>query len=177
MSDEFLGEIRIFACNFAPYGWALCNGQLLPLSQNTALFSLLGTNYGGNGQSNFALPDFQEMAPMHWGQGVGLTERVIGETGGVDTLSLLQSEIPVHSHPVIVNEDSGNTSVAAGGLWAEAQRGRAAGRMYAPLNASPVTMSPQAAGVSGGGMPHNNMPPYLVLNFCIAMQGIYPPRG
>ncbi len=177
MSDEFVGEIRIFACNFAPNGWALCNGQLLPISQNTALFSLLGTTYGGNGQSNFALPDFQDMAPMHWGQGAGLTDRFVGESAGVEMLSLIQSEIPVHTHPVIVNEDLGNTSVAAGSLWAEAHRRASAVRMYAPLNASPVTMSPQAAGVAGGGLPHNNMPPYLALNFCIAMQGIFPPRG
>jgi microcystin-dependent protein len=174
MSDPFVAEIRILACNFAPTGWAMCNGQLLPISQNTALFSLLGTFYGGDGKSTFALPDLQGSAPMHQGQGPGLSDYVIGEIGGSDTTSLLTSEIPLHNHQASGVSGNGPTS-PADNTW-----GTASGRTPPPVyvNGSPnVSMSANALGVAGGSLPHNNMQPYLVLNFCIAMQGIYPPRN
>lgn len=174
MSDAFVGEIRMVGFNFAPTGWAFCNGQLLPISQNTALFSLLGTMYGGNGQSTFALPDLQGSAPMHAGQGPGLTERFIGEASGSSTVTLLESEIPAHNHIVSGVSGTGPTS-PANNSW-----GTGVGRTPPPSyqNGNPnVTMSPNALGVTGSSSPHNNMQPYLVVNFIIAMQGIFPPRG
>jgi microcystin-dependent protein len=170
--DPFVAEIRIFPFNFAPKGWAFCDGQILPLSQNTALFSLLGTTYGGDGKSNFALPDLQGNAPMHPGQGPGLSLHDLGETGGSQTVSLLESEIPSHSHtlradtldPAEVNLVSSNASLAqstGGGLYQSASNG---------------SMSDNAITPAGGDQPHNNMQPYLTLNFCIALQGVYPPR-
>jgi len=173
MSDQFVGEIRMFAGNFAPTGWALCNGQLLPISQNTALFSLLGTYYGGNGKSNFALPNFQGMAPMSSGQGPGLSDRVLGETSGSSAVTLIQSEIPSHSHSALGAAGTGPTS-PQNATW-----GTQAGRTPPPVYSSAVpnvTMSPQALGLAGGDQPHNNMQPYLVVTFIIAMQGIFPAR-
>lgn len=174
MSDPFVGEIRIFGCNYAVDGWAQCNGQLLPIAQNPALFSIIGTFYGGNGQTTFALPNFQGVAPMHWGQGAGLSERIVGETGGAETVTLVQTQLPAHTHTGMANINPGTSSVATGNVWAAARIGRMPVRMYAPLDASAVAMSPQAAGAAGGSQPHNNMPPYIVLNFCIALQGIFP---
>ena len=174
MSDQFIAEIRVFATNFAPTGWAQCNGQLLPISQNTALFSLLGTFYGGDGKSTFALPDLQDSAPMHHGQGQGLSERFIGEQAGTQFVTLLQSEIPVHTHVygtssevAVAREPAPNVRLA---------RGQAIS-MYGPNNGATTIMAPQALSVAGGDLPHNNMQPYQVLNFCIALQGIFPPRG
>jgi len=178
MSSPFVAEIRIFACNFAPTGWAQCNGQLLPISQNTALFSLLGTYYGGNGQSTFALPNLQGSAPVHYGQGQGLSEYFLGQQSGVETITLLQSEMPFHTHAVQANPNDGNTDLPQNNIWANPHTGRSDIRMYGPIVAGKQeTMNFQAAGVAGGSLPHNNMPPYLVLNFCIAMQGVFPPRG
>jgi microcystin-dependent protein len=169
MSDPFVAEIRIFAFNFAPKGWAFCAGQLLPLSQNTALFSLLGTTYGGDGKSTFALPDLQGNAPMQPGQGQGLSLRDLGEMSGVENITLLQSEIPLHSHTLTsTNEDGNNTSPT----------GRYTGRGNA-LYVAPASigqMAFQAVGITGGSLPHNNMQPYLTLNFCIALQGVFPQR-
>ena len=175
MADPFVAEIRIFPFNFAPRGWAWCDGQLLPLSQNTALFSLLGTTYGGNGKSNFALPDLQGRAPMHPGQGPGLSLHDLGETGGSDTVTLLESEIPAHSHAY-------NISGADGTERFPAQQFCAAGiggvSMYAPAQNAPlVQMSPNAVAPAGGDQPHNNLQPYLTFYFCIALQGVFPPRG
>jgi microcystin-dependent protein len=168
MADPFVAEIRIFAFNFPPRGWAWCDGQLLPLSQNTALFSLLGTTYGGNGKSNFALPDLQGRAPMHPGQGLGLSLHDLGETGGSETVTLLESEIPSHRHTVNSVNDSGLNNDPANSFV-----GRAS--IYnATLNS--VTMSPNSLAPSGGDLPHNNMMPYLTFYFCIAMQGVFPPR-
>jgi microcystin-dependent protein len=172
MTDQFVAEIRIFPFNFAPSGWAMCNGQLLPISQNTALFSLLGTFYGGDGKSNFALPDLQGSAPMHQFQGQGLSDRFIGETGGVSSVTLLQSEMPVHNHsmngatqdPALAKAVSPNASWAlsqGGGIYQTTQNGQ---------------LALPAMSVAGGSLPHNNMQPYLTLNFCIALQGIFPPR-
>lgn len=169
MSDQFLAEIRIFPFFFAPTGWAFCDGQILPISQNTALFSLLGTYYGGNGQSTFALPDMQGSAPMQTGQGQGLSERFLGEMSGVESVTLLQSEIPVHTHKFTVSEEAANENNPGGNAPAAG-----VGMYAAPNNLTPMAF--QTLSLAGGGLPHNNMQPYLTLNFCIALQGIFPQR-
>lgn len=173
MADPFVAEIRIFPFNFAPKGWAWCDGQLLPLSQNTALFSLLGTTYGGNGKSNFALPDLQGRAPMHPGQGPGLSLHDLGETGGSDTVTLLESEIPSHSHAWNAVNSDGNVQGPAGQLMAGGVGGIA---VYAAPSAL-VNLSGAAITPAGGDQPHNNLMPYLTFYFCIALQGVFPPRG
>src|SRR5258708_15318878 len=177
MADQFVGEIRIFAGNFAPSGWALCNGQLLPISQNTALFSLLGRFYGGDGRSTFGLPNLQGSAPMDQGQGNGLSDRFTGETGGEPAVALLTSEMPAHVHAVNINNVGGGTVDPTAAQWSQAKVGRQGTNPYFRNPTKPVTMNPLALAVAGGSAPHNNMPPYLVLNFIIAMQGIYPPRS
>lgn len=175
MADPFVAEIRIFPFNFAPKGWAWCNGQLLPLSQNTALFSLLGTTYGGDGRSNFALPDLEGRAPMHPGQGPGLSLHDLGESGGSETVTLLESEIPAHSHALNAQVPPGDTNLPAGNTPA---RGTSGALPYLPPAGAPlVVMSPQSLTPAGGDQPHNNLMPYLTLNFCIALQGVFPPRG
>lgn len=173
MADPFVAEIRIFPFNFAPKGWAFCDGQLLPLSQNTALFSLLGTTYGGDGKSNFALPNMQGNAPMHPGQGPGLSLHDLGETGGSETVSLLESEIPAHSHAIKADvlDPADVQAPTAATVYAKSTGGNA---YIAP--ASLVAMAGQALAPAGGDQPHNNMQPYLTLNFCIALQGVFPPR-
>jgi microcystin-dependent protein len=173
MADPFVAEIRIFPFFFAPKGWAFCDGQLLPLSQNTALFSLLGTTYGGDGKSNFALPDLQGRAPMHPGQGPGLSLHDLGETGGSETVSLLESEIPAHSHAVmsVAGGFGGNTNVPTGNAFAKASQGNAYTTAANLVQLSDSTIAP-----AGGDQPHNNMQPYLTLSFCIALQGVFPPR-
>jgi microcystin-dependent protein len=175
MANPFLAEIRIFPFNFAPTGWAMCNGQILPLSQNTALFSLLGTTYGGDGKSTFALPNLQDSAAMHPGQGPGLSLRDLGEQGGEQTVTLLQTEMAQHTHTfggaVSAN---GNSQTPQGNIWSQAQFNRAALQAYA----TPATgqVNPNAMPQAGGSLPHNNLQPFLTLNFCIALQGVYPPR-
>jgi len=180
MSDQFVAEIRIFPFNFAPTGWAFCDGQLMPISQNTALFSLLGTTYGGDGKSTFALPDMQGNAPMQPGQGQGLSLRDLGEMSGTETVTLLQSEIPFHTHSVQATTTLGNTDQpAAPAALARGQFAFQGNNGSVPMyftGAPDSDMSPQAIGVSGGGLPHSNMQPYLTLNFCIALQGIFPQR-
>ncbi len=172
MADPFVAEIRIFPFNFAPKGWAWCDGQLLPLSQNTALFSLLGTTYGGNGKSNFALPDLQGRAPMHPGQGPGLSLHDLGETGGSETVSLLESEIPSHSHALRADAaDPGEDRTPSGEALA-----RSTGGLLYGNAASLVSMSGNALTPAGGDQPHNNMQPYLTFYFNIALQGVFPPR-
>jgi microcystin-dependent protein len=174
MTDQFVGEIRMFAGNFAPTGWALCNGQLLPISQNTALFSLLGTQYGGNGTSNFALPNLQGSVVLDSGSGAGLTPRVQGETGGAATVTLIQSEMAAHNHQASATVGSELTS-PDNASWG-ALPGRTPPPSYS-IAAPDVQMSPQALALTGGGLPHNNLQPYLVVNFIIAMQGIFPARS
>jgi len=174
MSDPFVAEIRIFGFNFAPTGWAQCNGQLLPISQNTALFSLLGTFYGGDGKSTFALPDMQGNAPMHPGQGQGLTERFLGETSGVETVTLLSSEMPAHNH--LIQAHSSIANVNAPGPTVVLARSSGGTIYQSNTNLNIVQMAFQELSPAGGGLPHNNMQPYLTLNFCIAMQGVFPPR-
>jgi microcystin-dependent protein len=172
MADPFVAEIRIFPFNFAPKGWAFCDGQLLPISQNTALFSLLGTTYGGDGKSNFALPDMQGNAPMHPGQGPGLSLHDLGETGGSETVTLLDSEIPAHSHACMASNADSNSQGPAQNLMAGGVGGIS---MYAAPGAL-VQLNPSVLPPAGGDQPHNNLQPYLTLNFCIALQGVYPPR-
>jgi len=173
MADPFVAEIRVFPFNFAPTGWAFCNGQLMPLSQNTALFSLLGTTYGGNGKSNFALPNLQSSAAMHPGQGAGLSLRDLGEQGGAETITLLVSEMPTHTHSLTTYpHDPADKFTPAGSALARSNNGNA----YGPPS-SLTNMAPQALAPAGGSLPHNNMQPYLTLNFCIALQGVFPPRG
>ncbi|MDN5923579.1 MAG: tail fiber protein [Xanthomonadales bacterium] len=174
MADPFVAEIRIFPFNFVPEGWAFCDGQLLPLSQNTALFSLLGTTYGGNGKSNFALPDLQGRAPMHPGQGPGLSLHDLGESGGSETVSLLESEVPSHNHGLLSLGTPGNRTTPAGNTIARPTAGVA----FVPsAGASLVPMSQQALAPNGSDQPHNNMQPYLTMYFCIALQGVFPPRS
>ncbi|PYS20657.1 MAG: phage tail protein [Acidobacteria bacterium] len=174
MADPFVAEIRIFPFNFAPKGWAWCDGQLLPLSQNTALFSLLGTTYGGDGKSNFALPDMQGNAPMHPGQGPGLSLHDLGEMGGTETVTLLQSEIPAHSHNMKATVENGTQGTLTPNITLATS---IAGSLYqSNTNSNLVTMNPQAISPAGGDQPHNNMMPYLTLYFNIALQGVFPPR-
>lgn len=170
--DPFVAEIRILPTNFAPHGWAFCNGQLLPLSQNTALFSLLGTTYGGNGQSTFALPDMQGNAPMHPGQGPGLSLHDLGETGGSEVVTLLESEIPSHSHTLLAANDFGDVNVPTGNALGRSTGAAVYGASGPPL----VSLNASTVAPAGGDQPHNNRQPYLALNFCIALQGVYPPR-
>lgn len=179
MADPFVAEIRPVAFDFAPTGWALCNGQLLPISQNTALFSLLGTYYGGDGRSTFALPNLQGVMPLGQGQGPGLADRFLGEGGGSETVTLLQTEMPQHTHVLNAIKAAGTTSSPAGALWAQPRYGRTAENSFAqPLApGAAVQMSPNALQPTGGNLPHNNMPPYLAINFVIALQGVFPPRG
>jgi len=169
MSDQFLAEIRIFPFNFPPTGWSFCNGALMPLSQNTALFALLGTTYGGDGKSTFALPDLQGSAPMQPGQGQGLSLRDLGEMSGSQAVTLLESEMPLHTHQLLASPDTAEDRAPS--TPAKATGG--------PLYAVPTDTQPmayQALPPAGGGLPHNNMQPYLTLNFCIALQGIFPQR-
>lgn len=174
MTDPFLAEIRMFGGNFAPRGWALCNGQLMAISQNTALFSLLGTTYGGDGKSTFGLPNLQGSAPMQQGQGAGLSLRFLGENGGEPSVTLLQSEMAMHTHTVNAYAGNGDQNSPAGAVWGEVLNGRQGTPLYAP---SPnVMMNPQSTGITGGSQPHNNMPPYLTVTFIIALQGIFPQR-
>jgi microcystin-dependent protein len=175
MSDQFVAEIRIFPFNFPPTGWAFCDGQLMPISQNTALFSLLGTTYGGDGKSTFALPDMQGNAPMQPGQGQGLSLRDLGEMSGVESITLLQSEMPVHTHSIRAhNIDAADTqNPSADTSLAQSNQGQA---YQTGANANLTLMAFQSLPPAGGGLPHNNMQPYLTLNFCIALQGIFPQR-
>ena len=180
MSNQFVGEIRIFGCNFAPNGWAMCNGQLMLISQNTALFSLLGTFYGGDGRTNFALPNLQSRVPIGQGQGPGLSNYDIGEMDGVETVTINDSELPSHNHPFFGTSSAANdkrpktgaafaTSTRAGPV-SPGDNYYAAGTPT-PLNAG--TVQP----LTGGGLAHENLQPYLTFNFCIALQGIFPPRS
>jgi microcystin-dependent protein len=172
--DPFLAEIRIFPFNFAPKGWAMCDGQLMAISQNTALFALLGTYYGGNGTSTFALPNLMGSVPIHAAgnqPGPGLSPYSIGETGGIQPVTLLQSELPIHTHQVWAQTlDPGDTRIPGPTLDLANQN------IYTNSNAN-TQMDPRAVIPSGGGLPHNNMMPYLTVTFCIALQGIFPPRS
>ena len=171
MADPFVAEIRIFPFNFAPKGWAFCNGQLMPISQNTALFSLLGTVYGGDGKSTFALPNLQGSAPMHPGQGPGLSLYDLGQSGGSETVTLLETEMPGHSHPVNARTSLGNQPTPVTFAWA----GNQIAKQFVTSDPNSL-MNLLAIGISGTSFPHNNLQPYLYFNFCIALQGVFPSR-
>ena len=179
MADPFVAEIRIWATDFAPRGWAQCNGQLMPISQNTALFSLLGTNYGGNGTSNFALPNMQGNVPVHAGFSSFGQQFFVGEQSGSEFVTLITSEIPAHAH--VVNADTGiaNTTSASGGFYKSGNLPGTPAKAIASFttDAPNTTLDLRTVGVSGGSQPHNNMMPYLTLNFCIALQGIFPSQN
>jgi microcystin-dependent protein len=174
MADPFLAEIRIFPFNFPPKGWAWCDGQLVPISQNTALFSLLGTTYGGDGRSTFALPDLQGNAPLHPGQGPGLSLYDLGQTGGSETVTLLQSEIPSHTHTMRANSSDGTNPSPANNVAAGPGADR--GLFLYKDGSANSNMNPGALSNAGGDAPHNNMQPYLTFYFCIALQGVFPQR-
>lgn len=174
MADPFVAEIRIFPFNFAPKGWAWCDGQLLPLSQNTALFSLLGTTYGGNGKTNFALPDLQGRAVMQPGQGPGLSLHDLGETGGSETVSLLESEIPSHGHISRASASPADyPAPKAGVMLCKIPSEKS---FHTQMGTSGVAMAPETLPPAGGDQPHNNLMPYLTFYFSIALQGVFPPR-
>lgn len=175
MSDPYVAEIKMFAGNFAPRSYAFCNGQLLPIAQNTAVFALLGTTYGGNGQTTFGLPNLQNSAAMHWGQGPGLTNRFIGETSGAPSVTLINSEMPSHNHLLQCNEAAAQSASPSGQTFG-ASGGRGRPPFYASQGTS-VPMAPQGIGLTGGNQPHNNMQPYLCVSFIIALQGVFPPRN
>jgi microcystin-dependent protein len=175
MSDQFVAEIRIFAGSFAPRGWAFCNGQVLPLSQNTALFSLLGFTYGGNGQTTFALPDLRGRAPLHAGQGSGLSQRDLGASGGQASVALTAAQLPTHTHSARARSGPGDQNSPAGNVWAGGV-GRRGQLFHADAPGTAPGMSALALAATGGGQPHQNMPPYLALNFIIALEGIFPAR-
>jgi microcystin-dependent protein len=177
MSTPFVAEIRIFAFNFAPTGWALCNGQIMSIAQNTALFSLLGTTYGGNGQTTFGLPDLQGSVPIHQGQGQGLSLYQLGQTGGSETETLLISEIPLHTHTARASNTDGLFPAPTNNSWAAPGADVDLFWYDAVPSGAPVQMSPLALSLAGGSLPHNNLMPYLTLNFCIALQGVFPARN
>jgi microcystin-dependent protein len=176
MATPFIGEIRMFAGNFAPRGNAFCNGQILSIAQNTALFSILGTTYGGNGTTTFGLPNLQSRAPLHMGQGPGLTSRLEGEQGGEETVTLLTTQIPAHTHQASGLAAAGGQTSPAGATWATTGTARNPVPLYAPAPSN-TTMNPAALALTGGGQPHENMPPFLTINFIIGTQGIFPPRN
>lgn len=167
MASPFIGQIHMFSFNFPPRGWALCNGQLLAINQNQALFSILGTTYGGNGTTNFALPNLQGRTPLHFGQGPGVSNRTLGQTGGAENVTLLATQMPSHIHTASANSAAPNAGSPAGNFWA-------AGVYSASSN---TTMNPAALSNTGGNQPHPNLSPYLTVSFCIALQGIFPSRN
>jgi microcystin-dependent protein len=172
MANPFVAEIRAFPFNFAPVGWASCNGQILPISQNTALFSLLGTYYGGNGTSNFALPNLQGKVPVGYGQSAGLSSYALGQNGGTQVETLIVQQIPVHTHNLLTDNINGPDNNSPGNAAFSSPV-----NMYTAATSPVVQMASQAISPVGNGQPHNNMMPFLTLNFCIALQGIFPARS
>lgn len=175
MGQPYVGEIRIFAGNFAPAGWMLCEGQLLLISENSALFSLIGTTYGGNGTTTFGLPNLASRVPVHQGTGPGLSTYVIGQSGGVEQVALTTQQIPAHSHTA-VTASTGQVGVAANNILANAQSTQTGARIYSS-QATNVVMNANTVTSAGGSQPHNNIQPSLALNFIIALFGIYPPQN
>lgn len=176
MGSPFIAEIRMFAGNFALKGNAFCNGQIMPIQQNTALFSLLGTTYGGNGISTFALPDLRGRMPIGVGFPAGLTQRALGEQGGVENVTLILAEMPAHTHIPQASSAAGTQASPAAGVWATSGGGRTPPPLYVAPPAS-VAMAAAAIGIQGNSLPHNNMQPYLTINYIIALQGIFPVRN
>lgn len=175
MSEPFIAEIRIFAGNFAPRSWAFCNGQLLPVSQNTALFSLIGTTYGGDGRTTTALPNMEGRAPMHPGRGPGLTSRRLGQKTGTETVTLTEAQIPNHTHGM--NADGSTGGPLGGGANASNPVGNYLGASVKYSNSTTNQVSMHSVTNTGGSQSHNNMQPYLAINYIIALQGLYPSRG
>jgi len=180
--DPFIAQISVFGCNFAPQGWALCQGQVMSISQYTALFSLIGTYYGGNGQTTFALPDLRSRAPIGFGQGPGLSNYAIGETGGQETVSINTSSYPTHTHGLFAGASPATANTPGSSIEAEGQqtggRGGTVNLALYSASGTRTTLAPAAlTAAAGGGQPHNNLQPYLTLNFCIALNGIFPARS
>lgn len=171
MSSPFIGEIRIFGGNFAPAGWAFCNGQLMPISENDALFALIGTTYGGDGQQTFGLPDLQGRLPMHMGTGAGLAPHVIGESGGVEIVTLTVNQIPVHSHAPLSVSGNGNQATPQNGVWAGVTTS-----IYTS-NPPNIAFNPTLGGNTGGSQPHENLMPFLAVSFIISLFGIFPSQN
>lgn len=169
MSQPFIGEIVMFAGNFAPRGWSFCSGQTLSIAQNTALFSILGTTYGGNGQTTFALPDLRSRVPIHPGQGPGLSSYSLGQQGGSENVTLTVPQMPAHNHTLNANNGASNDTIPTNAFFSE-------GGLYT-TNAANVQMNPATIGLTGGSQPHPNIQPYLAINFIIALQGIFPSRN
>lgn len=172
MTDPFVAEIRIFGFPFAPTGWAACNGQILPLAQNTALFSLLGTRFGGDGQRNFGLPNLVGRVPMQAGTGPGLSPRELGEAGGAATVALTTDQMPPHTHTMRGSVEDGTQGTLTNNVVLGTSVGASLYR-----DSGGAQMASAAVTSSGGGQPHNNLQPYLAVNFCIALQGVFPPRS
>lgn len=177
MSDQYVGEVRMFGGTYAPRGWALCDGRLLSIAQNAPLFSLLGTIYGGDGQTTFALPDLRGRVPMHQGQGLGLSDRTIGEVAGVENVSLTTLEMPIHNHPAMASTAAGSSTTPSGSVPASPSGNNA--KLYAIPGTNSIDVSPMAAAIQpdGNNLPHSNMMPALCVNFIIALDGIFPSRN
>ncbi|MBE2201574.1 MAG: phage tail protein [Anaerolinea sp.] len=174
MTEPYIGQIIMFGGNFAIRGYATCDGQLLPIAQNTALFSILGTTYGGNGQTTFALPDLRGRAPIHMGQGPGLSNYTLGQVGGSETVTLIQSQMPAHNHTLNVHSGTADSQSPVNNLLS----GEAAGATFVYSSESPdATANPNSIAPAGGSQPHNNQSPYLTLNFQIALVGVFPSRN
>lgn len=171
-TEPYVGQIMSFGGNFAPQGWALCDGSLLPISQYDALFSLIGATYGGDGQTTFALPDLRGRAALHQGQGPGLSSYSLGQNGGVEAVTLTVSQAPPHSHPVLGHSGAGDSPHPAGAVWAGSSVA-----LYTAGAAANAAMGASSISPGGGNQPHNNMLPFLTLNFCIALEGIYPSQS
>jgi microcystin-dependent protein len=174
MGQPYVGEIRMFAGNFAPVGWMLCQGQLLPISENETLFQLIGTTYGGDGQSTFALPNLASRVPLHMGQGSGLSSYQIGQSGGVETVTLTQQQIPNHTHVMQGTNSGQQQAPAANTIPASVTSTKANVHLYGPAGSAPVTLNAQTISAAGGNQPHDNMKPFLVINFIIALFGVFP---
>ena len=173
--DNYLGEIRTVGFNYAPQGWAMCDGQTMPITQNTALFSLIGTYYGGDGRTTFALPRLNGAVVIGQGQGPGLSNRLVGELGGVSAVTLISTEMPSHRHSANAVPAAGDNGDPANRVWAEQRYGRGTRKVYS--SAADATMHPGALSPAGSTLPHNNMPPYLGMYYIIALRGTFPPRG
>lgn len=177
MSEPFIGQIMMFAGNFPPRGWQFCQGQILSIAQNTALFSILGTTYGGNGQTTFALPDLRGRYPMQPGQGPGLSPRTLGEQGGTENVTLISTQMPAHTHALTASNSAADQPIPEGNVTATRIESSVPVNSYTTPNNINTTMAPNSIGVAGGSQPHNNMSPFTCINFIIAMEGIYPSRN
>ena len=177
MAEPFIGQITLFGGNFAPRGWAFCDGQLLSISQNTALFSILGTTFGGNGQTTFGLPDLRGRVPMHPGSGPGLSARFLGEQGGVESVTLLATQMPPHNHQLNASSTDATTPVPTNNVLAKANDPNTLNEINSFAATSNTNLSPGSIGQAGGGQPHSNVQPYTCINYIIALEGIYPSRN